>query len=155
MATMKEIGNRADVIFKEMYSVEDILKGNTIDMHSEAWSRARYDLEGGTDGDMDKVLLGTLLDITVTEIYHSGEDVELYTEGSKVKVMSLRDIIVLYQKEIARAGKIDIPVVGLDIEVFSDVILENKVVYKFLPDHSGRMVEVAFMTKDEYEQRKV
>ena len=155
MATAKEIGERADIIFKETYSVLDILNGDTVAMHSKAWSRARYELEGPTCGNIDKELLGTLLDTTITEIYEVGEDyVEIYTEGIKVRAMSLMDIIVLYQKEMSRQIKVDVPIDGSDIEAMSDVILENNVVRKKLCDFDGNKVILSFMKIDEYEQRR-
>lgn len=155
MATMKEIADRADVIFKEMYTVQDILKGNTIDMYKEAWNIARYELEVPTTRKIDKVLLGTLINTRITEIYKNGDsEVEIFTEGLKVRTISLDEIVELYQRKIDVMSCIDIPIVGADIEGFTDVILENKVIYKNIQDHDGNTVELAFMTKDEYEQRK-
>lgn len=45
MATMSEIAEEADKIFHEMFSVKDILKGNTIEMHKEAWDIANLRLQ--------------------------------------------------------------------------------------------------------------
>ena len=155
MATAKEIGDRADIIFKETYTVQDILKGDTIAMHGESWDRARYELEGPTCGNIDKELLGALLDTTITEIYEVGEDyVEIYTEGTKVRTMPLIDIIVLYQKEMSKQVKVDVPIEGSDIEAFSDVILDNNVIRKKLCDFDGNKVLLSFMKRDEYEQRR-
>ena len=155
MATAKEIGERADIIFKEMYSVQDILRGDTVAMHGQAWSRARYELEGPTCGNIDKKLLGALLGIPITEIYEVGEDyIEIYTEGIKNRGMSLIDIIVLYQKEISKQISIDVPIEGSDVEAMSDVILENNVIRKNLCDFAGNKVVLSFMKRDEYEQRR-
>ena len=155
MATAKEIADRADLIFMDTYTVQDILKGDTIAMHGEAWARARYELEGPTCGNIDKELLGTLLDTTITEIYEVGEDyVEIYTEGTKVRAMALIDIIILYQKEMSKQIKVDVPIEGSDIEAMSDVILENNVIRKKLCDFDGNKVILSFMKRDEYEQRR-
>ena len=138
MATAKEITDRADIIFKETYTVEDIRKGDTISMCSEAWSRARYELEGPTCGNINKELLGTLLGIPITEIYEVSDDhVEIYTEGTKARAMALIDIIVLYQKEMSKQIKVDVPIEGSDIEALSDVVLENNVIRKKFCDFDG------------------
>ena len=49
-------------------------------------------------GMIDKVVLGTLLDVTITEMYEIDDTTfELYTERTRVGVMTLEDIIKLYQ----------------------------------------------------------
>ena len=45
MASMKEIAEKADEIFKDTYSVHDILVGNTIEMHQECWDVANHMLK--------------------------------------------------------------------------------------------------------------
>lgn len=39
---MEEIAERAQKIFDETYTVADILKGNTIEMHQECWDIANH-----------------------------------------------------------------------------------------------------------------
>jgi len=43
--TMEEIAKRSDKIFDDMFSVEDILKGDSIEMHKETWLLAKKELE--------------------------------------------------------------------------------------------------------------
>ena len=43
---MKEINDKAQEIFRHIYSSHDILVGNTVEMHKECWDTARYMLEG-------------------------------------------------------------------------------------------------------------
>ena len=42
--TMKQIAERQEIVFEELYTVEDILKGDIIAMHQEAWRVAREQL---------------------------------------------------------------------------------------------------------------
>lgn len=39
--TMGDIAKKAEEVFHDIYTVHDILNGNTIEMHREAWDIAR------------------------------------------------------------------------------------------------------------------
>ena len=45
MATLEQINKRAIQIFDETYSIEDIVKGNTLDMQRECFEKAREQLQ--------------------------------------------------------------------------------------------------------------
>ena len=55
MASMKEIAEKADEIFKDTYSVHDILVGNTIEMHQECWDVANHMLKLEEENEKTKV----------------------------------------------------------------------------------------------------
>lgn len=54
-------------------------------------------------GLINKELLGTIIDVTITEIYQlDDEHVEIYTEGTAVAVLSVYEIMNIFQKELEK-----------------------------------------------------
>ncbi len=116
-----EICKEQQRVFDEMFTVQDILKGDNIAMMAEAREIAiknlklkeneMYQIERldmTQDGMMlcgliNKELLGTIIDVTITEIYQLDDDhVEIYTERTPVTVLSVHEILNIFQKELEK-----------------------------------------------------
>ena len=91
MATMKEINDKAQEIFKDTYSTLEILEGNSIEMHKECWDIARYILEGS--GMNDELILSN---------YKIGDTVYYMMDCKIVK----KDIIGISAKMVKELGEI-------------------------------------------------
>ena len=91
MATMKEINDKAQEIFKDTYSTLEILEGDTVEMHKECWDIARYILEGS--GMNDELILSN---------YKIGDTVYYMRDCKIVK----KDIIGISAKMVKELGEI-------------------------------------------------